>query len=421
MALKICILGQDVSEMHLCQLHLRVFLNAHIISANQVSEASIPHLVVSRDSNLNKYQALGDMISKRYKLPHIKIGENEDLTGVGLKHLTKTVASMFELTPKEMVSIKDKFFSFDITSLSEGLMTPCKVFRPFHQSSQVLLYPGQFFTNKVLASLKKEKVTTILVESKNRVMFVQSICEQLTHKIKSEQLSRKEDFKTTEQAEKVLRQFIQEIGVEEQTRKVVQHSIQSMRNQLRSIQTINELLVELHQKPLSYRHRHSILIAYIGAHILKNLGKNSSEHIDAITHAAFLHDIAIGQDQLLHLNSDKAVDRTALSFIDKQLVKNHAYLASETLKKHELIPRESLEIIKHHHGSLSGMGMKGLSDDLPLLSRVFVVAEEWTHLVLEHHYSTKRPFFNQALEILGQRIPNASYLSLFPALQGLNL
>jgi hypothetical protein len=96
-----------------------------------------------------------------------------------------------------------------------------------------------------------------------------------------------------------------------------------------------------------------------------------------ISFVAFFHDIALQDEKLLLLHSDKDIETAQLTDSEQKKVKEHAVRAAHFLAKYySSLPLGVDIIVKQHHGSRNGIGFN-LSQNISPLAIVFIVAEEW--------------------------------------------
>jgi response regulator RpfG family c-di-GMP phosphodiesterase len=123
------------------------------------------------------------------------------------------------------------------------------------------------------------------------------------------------------------------------------------------------------------------MTSVVASEIIKNLSFNDPAFYHKMAYASFFHDITLADsEELSKINSFDELENANLNEEKWNMVFNHAKDAALLIKKHPEAPQGADEIIRHHHGTLSGKGFSSAIDNLPDLSKIFIIAH---HFVLE--------------------------------------
>jgi response regulator RpfG family c-di-GMP phosphodiesterase len=159
----------------------------------------------------------------------------------------------------------------------------------------------------------------------------------------------------------------------------------SMKKNVKTNPNLSKLLDRLLANKASYLFTHTQLLSYIGLHIVKNIDWGNPEQEEKICFIAFFHDIALEKDEQSKIKSTLDLKKSELSEIDKSLVERHAQIAAELVSKFPHAPMGSDQIIRQHHGVLNGVGFsEHFGNNVSPMSIVFIVAEEFTRIVLKY-------------------------------------
>ncbi len=107
------------------------------------------------------------------------------------------------------------------------------------------------------------------------------------------------------------------------------------------------------------------------------------EQLEELRWGAYLHDVGkVAIPDRVLLKAGK------LDLEEWQVMQNHAILGEEMLSKLDFIPSPVLKIVRHHHERWDGSGYpEGLKrDQIPLLARVFSIADVFDALISERPY-----------------------------------
>jgi response regulator RpfG family c-di-GMP phosphodiesterase len=159
------------------------------------------------------------------------------------------------------------------------------------------------------------------------------------------------------------------------------------------ISSLQALVNMLMQNQEGYIYTHSMLTAYVAKHIIKHVSWGGDSHIERINFMVFFHDIYLVP---VYEKYPKARAEEDLLFgemltnEEKELVLNHARLAGEQITKYKKCPSGVDTLIKQHHGMGNGVGFAtDFSDNISPLSKLFMIAEDFSEYYLRQKYKNK--------------------------------
>ena len=133
-----------------------------------------------------------------------------------------------------------------------------------------------------------------------------------------------------------------------------------------------------------YTRGHSYRVAEYAALIAAELGW-SSEEIQQLKHAAYLHDIGkIGIPDLILNKPSRLTDD------EYNLIKKHTVIGAEILKDITFVPH-IVEVARNHHERYDGTGYpRGLAgEDIPYMARILTIADCFDAMTARRPY--KKP------------------------------
>mgnify|MGYP002556121977 CR=1 FL=1 len=135
-----------------------------------------------------------------------------------------------------------------------------------------------------------------------------------------------------------------------------------------------------------YSRGHSYRVAEYAALIAAELGW-SSEEIQQLKHAAYLHDIGkIGIPDAILLKNDKLTDD------EYSEIKNHPAIGAHILSSAEIF-KDIIPIVKHHHEKYDGNGYPGRlkGEEIPYLARIAAIADTFDAMTSKRTYRDALP------------------------------
>lgn len=171
------------------------------------------------------------------------------------------------------------------------------------------------------------------------------------------------------------------LGFNSETIQLTDTIIENMIKNFQKSPEMSGLLHKVINSKTGPLYQKSHMTSVVASEMIKNLKYNDPQAFEKIAFASFFHDIMLTErDDLSKINSFEELEKAHLSETDWDLVFNHANEASQLVKNHPEAPVGSDEIIRHHHGAFNGKGFSNAIENLPDLSKIFIVAH---HFVLE--------------------------------------
>lgn len=410
---KILVISDNDLLNQLYLINLQIYLGANVtmvkdfINAKKIiKELENFDLIISVamiDENDVSGMCFDSLKASGLKIPLIIIGmPRRDLpnitviqTSYNLQNLLRSVASALEITAQKMVEQEvPKFYPISVSYLNHLKQAPCMLYLEVKVSKEqfeyVLCSSKDSNISSLVKKLHQEGVPNLFVNSQDRLSIVNQISGVLTQIIrdtaggttivaKSNAISAGFNFAASQMVEN--EEVVQEIVA------VAETCAKAMDVVISEVDGIKELLKLLMSNPQGYIYTHSMLVAYVARHIIKNVSWGGDTHIDRINFMVFFHDLFLVPIYVKYPDASSEEDlmfNSALSNDEKEIVLNHARLAGEQLTKYKKCPSGIDLLIKQHHGMSTGVGFAtDYSDNVSPLSKVFIIAESFVEIYLK--------------------------------------
>lgn len=198
-----------------------------------------------------------------------------------------------------------------------------------------------------------------------------------------------ERMATAEQSVEVVKNIINQMGVDKQTVDILKAVNKKTINMLSESPSIFMFLSQF-KKNCSEEFLRSVLTAYLTSLVIEKFPWKSAPVKEKAALASMLCDITLSKGDFAALR-DHQQNGTPLD--DK--IKNHPHEVSKLLaQKKDIIPSETITIIEQHHELPDGTGFPGQIElhRFNQLSSIFIVCQKFTEdLFAENFDYTKRP------------------------------
>lgn len=174
----------------------------------------------------------------------------------------------------------------------------------------------------------------------------------------------------------------------ERTKSLVKDGIDELIHISNKYEDLNSFLNRLLDMHGAILFQHINMTAILTCEMLKQNDLIQDELKQDIITAAYLHNLTISDDlDYLMINTNQELELR--SYTDKVMeqINSHAKDACEVAKKLDFVSERALDLIRCHHGNLSGIGFEDeIPQDLDMNARAFIVAERFTSNLLDDFY-----------------------------------
>jgi HD-GYP domain-containing protein (c-di-GMP phosphodiesterase class II) len=355
-----------------------------IISLSQIDQNDIP------------VQFLKWLKSKSVDIPLIIIGEMSQLSNskkaytlppnLNIPLVVKTCAKILNITAKDMAAKEvPEYYPLPVSMLRNFTQAPCHVFIKVgttgpYEYSQTLTEGEDLKPNTKLDSYRADGISTLYIPSEMRLKIVNEASRLVMDKLDDPTLSEQDKLATVEQGYEVIGGLLGENPeITPQIVDISKKCMESVTEVLDKVPKLKNLIGMMLQNKTGHLYLHSVMGTYISRHIVKNISWGSDEHAEKLSFVFYFHDIFLAPifAKYPDLKSEEnLVFQEGISEKEKEIVVNHARMASEMVKNFPRCPMGADAIISQHHGTSNGMGFAlEYKDDISPLAKVLIVSE----------------------------------------------
>lgn len=367
---------------------------------------------------------------KGIKIPIIEFGPGQEVPGcfsripnsLEIKNLIQSSAKALNITAKDMSQkVVPDFFPISLTYFAAIKSASCSVYLLDIDN------PGQYqLKYKRLAAIDEKEikyliesgVTELFIDKLDRLEFVNIVSCELVSQLDQKDLSQDEEVSATDKTIELLSKKLLSIGLNEETIKLSQKSMESIRKNVKSHPKLSKLLERMLANQTSYLFKHTQILTFVSLHIIKNIDWGNAEQEDKMSFIAFFHDIMLENDSQSQIKSTLELKNSSLTPEQKSLVEKHAQLAAEVVSKFPHSPMGADQIIRQHHGTLNGIGFsEHFGANVSPVAVVFIVSEEFARIVLKYESATFDRI--EMLSELKEAFPTARFKKVIDTLQNI--
>lgn len=321
-------------------------------------------------------------------------------------------------TIKEFSHRKELFFQISKESIVENTIIDFFVFKQkllqFVPIIEASLTNPVMIEKKLIDSISQDVNCTLAVQKKEMHLFKKYINSLL--------IDSKSHTKTAPQKKAIfLREnskiVIEEVLKEPRSGEKVKEISNLVTEITESIMIDKDMLFNMlslsNYDYYTYNHCLNVAVLCIGMAILLNLRKREIRHFGI---GAMLHDIGKTLIAPEILNKPSRLTET-----EYKTMQSHVLEGVKLLKENTAFPKESLDVVLHHHEKISGNGYPNrlTNKELPLTSKIIGIADCYDALTTSRPYKPALTPF-QALKIISQEKEDydAELLSVFVRMLG---
>lgn len=245
--------------------------------------------------------------------------------------------------------------------------------------------------------------------------FTTFVTNQLFEKLENTTLSVEDRILTTANAHEIVRDKIQQLGLDQTAIDLSDASINSMVLSVRKSPEVSNLLKFVFSNKVSYAYQHCHLLAMMCHYILSKQSWYKPEHLEVLSFVSFFADVTLKSNKQMQISSMKELSESTLSDEEKKQVLTHAAEAVKILEQHPEASDYIKTVLLQSHGSTEGVGLvENPSEDLHPLSKVFIIADSFVKILLNPNMPSSK---KEILPILSARFTNPSYQKVIKALE----
>ncbi len=380
--------------------------------------------------------------AKSLAIPLVVIGEMSKLSNtkkvltlppnLNIPLVVKSCAKILNITAKEMAAKEvPDFYPIPVSMLRNFELAPCDVFvkigktGPF-EYSQTLAKGEDLRPNSKLESYSADGVLNLYIPAAMRLEIVNLASKIVMDRLDDSSLGDQDKVATVEQGYEVIGGLLGENPkVTPEIVEISKKCMESVSEILQTVPKLKNLLGIMLQNKTGFLYLHSVMGTYVSRHIINNISWGSEEHAEKLSFVFYFHDIFLAPifAKYPHLKSEEnLVFQEGISERDKEIVINHARLASEMVKNFPRCPMGADAIISQHHGTSNGMGFAlEYKDDISPLAKVLIISEAFVDEVIKSKDAGQKINVEEIIETLRAKFTKHTYKKIITALENLQI
>ncbi len=426
-----------------CDVDLVQFENADLAIKefkNQPSAYSIVICLSQIDQEDVPEKILKFFKDKSLKIPVIIVGEMSKFSNtkraytlppnLNIPLVVKTSAKILGITAKEMAAKEvPDFYPIPLSMLRNFPTAPCDIFIKIGKSgpyefSQILKDGEDLRPNDKLNSYKDDGIANFFVPSEKRLTIVNLASNLVLEKLDDPSLTDQDKVATVEQGYEVIGGLLGENPeVTPELVNISKRCMETVSEIVHSVPKLKNLLGMMLLNKTGHLYLHSVIGTYVSRHIIHNISWGSEEHAEKLSFVFYFHDIFLAPifAKYPHLNSEEnLVFQENITEKEKEIVINHARLASEMVKNFPRCPMGADAIISQHHGTSNGMGFAlEYKDDISPLAKVLIVSEAFVDEIIYAKNAGAKVNLEDILEKLRAKFTKHTYKKIISSLENI--
>ena len=433
-------------------VNLEVYLGTEVVLATNIEEAK-SHLISNTKFNLiismnmindeDCASTLAEIIdSAKLKVPQIVIGKpQKDLANAvvvqssyHLQNLLRSCAKLLGVTAKAMADMEvPDYFPIAIKYLKKVREAPCQLYilvkKTGEADSFTILAKRLAPISEIISKFIDDGIETIYVHKNDRLTIVNSVTTGLTTFIQNSQLldTKGKTSALKEGFEFVASDFCQSPEVAQEVMALANTCTAVIEDVTKETPNLKSLLQMLTSNKGGYVYVHTMLAAFVAAHIVKKVSWGGESQVEKVNFVLFFHDITLTP---IYMKYPKLKDEEEILFseeveeADKEKVLNHARMSAEIVLGYKKAPLGVDLLIKQHHGMTNGVGFAiEYKDDISPLSKVVIIAEAFVseYLKAKEAHGESGIDIKKIIPVLNEKFRKSSYRKIVETLDSLRL
>lgn len=398
--------NEDLRKLY--SINLNTYASTDIVERNNAEDAialisilpSIDLIIAQNnvgeeDTALTLYNFLKE---NNLDIPLIVLGECQDISQetlcltspteweVLVKHATNLLGITEEVLKKKIVPdhvpIESRYF-YEISH------TPCDVYIRIKKGMSEVEYVKRLhaqdsFEASDIQKYEDQGLSFFYIPKDYRQYFVNFVTNNIIQKLETSNIAIQDRLNATANGYELVRDHIDEIGINESIQELATSSIKSMMAAVQESHKLSSLLKMLLSSKISYAYQHAHLVCVIGDFILSKQNWYEKKHLNIFTSAAFFSDITLKTIEQIQVSSEDEIRNSIFTDEQRREVQTHAYDAAELIIGTPIYSDYLYTVILHHQGSNTGKGLpEEPNDEIHPIARVFIVADCFVKLMLD--------------------------------------
>lgn len=298
--------------------------------------------------------------------------------------------------------------------------TPCEVYirikkGPHEYQYVKRIHSKDTFDHEAIQKYEEQGLKEFYVSKDYIQYFTTFVTNALVQKLEREDLTLEERIMATSHGHEIVRDSIQNIGLDSSIMDLADASISSMIKSVKNSPEIANLLKLLFSNKISYAYQHSHLLALMSHYVLSKQSWYRQEHLEILSFVSFFSDVTLKSHQQMQIGSMRDLWEANLNDEERAQVMSHAKDAVTIVETNPHADDYIKTVLLQSHGKLDGVGFEDSPpEDLHPLSKVFIISDNFVKILLNPAMpKTKKDI----LPILFARFTNPSYQKIIKALE----
>jgi HD-GYP domain-containing protein (c-di-GMP phosphodiesterase class II) len=335
--------------------------------------------------------------------------------------LVNQAAQHLGITLQEAANkIKPDYLPMPLYYFYDIQKTPCDVYIRIKKSSNEFqfikrIHSKDIFDKEVIHKYEEQGLKEFYIPKDYIQYFTTFVTNNLVQKLEREDLTLEDRILTTSNSYDIVKDSIQQMGLDQASIELSEASINSMVKSVRNSPEVASLLKFLFSNKVSYAYQHCHLLALMCHYVLSKQSWYKDEHLHILSFASFFSDITLKSQHQIEIGSMKQLYDSKLNDEEMRAVMNHAADAEIILKDHPEANDYIRLVILQSHGKVDGIGFEeNPSEEIHPLAKVFIIADTFVKILLNPELPSKKA---DILGILNGRFTQPSYQKIIKALE----
>lgn len=278
------------------------------------------------------------------------------------------------------------------------------------------IHNGDSFTKDSIKRYMAQGLSHFYISKSDHKNFTIFLSNRLVEKMDSPDIDDTQRIQIMGESFVVAIEEIHNLGFNSETIQLADTIISNMVKNFESFPEMSGLLHKVINSETGYLYQRSHMTSIVACEMVKNLKIKDENVYEVVACAAFFQDIMLAErEELAKLNSFEDLVAAKVNEEDWDLVLNHANRASQLIEKHAEAPAGVDELIRHHHATINGIGFGVTIKDLPDLSKVFIIANQFVFELLQFKEKGGEP--KSLIDELFKRYPGMEVAIIIKSLE----
>lgn len=320
----------------------------------------------TKDSEQNTEKFIGALSSGGIATSVISIGEVSIESDHLIGHVEDkfNVSTLIELMKAHFDNSEDQSYirmEIDVINLLEKSTQELfsRLKRPGKPDQYVLkVKPGESIEE--VRKVEEKGFKNLFIKKEERLAFTNDLVSQVEKRINLDYANYEEVILAGEQVYRVSRKLISSLGPNEMSYRLINCLAEEMIvNLKKSKNKLDQFISACLIHPTSYSFKHLNLISifgYMAAPYIEMMEEKREQYLKDFIYAAYFHDIILEKEGMAEIHTKQDWVNCEFSDKEKNLIRDHAKLASELLEKFPGSSKDAIRLVREHHGVPNGVG-----------------------------------------------------------------